>query len=65
MAQLLTKFDTSKLHGVDGSPLPKQTSNNKTLGAHTLSGPFFRFYFFVYLKYKMSYHVFRMSSSFF
>ena len=28
MAQLLTKFDTSKLHGVDGSPQPKQTSNN-------------------------------------
>ena len=65
MAQLLTKFDTSKLHGVDGSPQPKQTSNknldvnnNKTWGAHTLLGPFVRFYFFVYLKYKMSDHVF-------
>ena len=30
MAQLLTKFDTAKLHGVDGSPQLKQTSN-KTL----------------------------------
>ena len=30
MAQLLTKFDTSKLYEVDGSPQPKQTSN-KTL----------------------------------
>ena len=63
MAQLLTKFDTSKLHEVDGSPQPKQTSN-KNWGAHTLLGPFVRFYFFVYLKCKMSDHVFRMSSSF-
>ncbi len=36
MAQLLTKFDTSKLHGVDGSPQPKQTSNKARLGVHTL-----------------------------
>ena len=27
MPQLLTKFDTSKLYEVDGSPQPKQTSN--------------------------------------
>ena len=30
IAQLLTKFDTSKLYGVDGSPQPKQRIN-KTL----------------------------------
>ena len=30
LCELLTKFDTSKLHGVDVSPHPKETSN-KTL----------------------------------